>query len=309
MSGNDVYCNDAAAYSAENSGGDDFFSGGFDTDKFVENNKGLVFWTAIIAVFIVIIMLILVATKVLHTGTGSSFTNKSHLNSGWWMQSGDSGYGGPLAGKGNDYSLRFGEGMAANKDNAVARRQPRAPPHILPNQPISHMAGCPFANNNNGISHMANCPLSRKSHMANCPLANKSNFGPQSMYGSINPNYQTNAQQHFNPHKSNMDVATVDTTTCGDPWDPYATEEAKVLSSVGSYQSYTPGMAAFQRTINNGTVLSDEDLAAVMQGGSPDNTTPANATNPVASQFISHYQPVGLSTNGLQKTNSNVAYY
>jgi hypothetical protein len=59
--------------------------------------------------------------------------------------------------------------------------------------------------------------------------------------------------------------------SCEDKWDPMAIEEAKALTTVGSYQQRSPGMGTFNSVINpkSNVVLTDAQLEAIMQGGEP----------------------------------------
>jgi len=63
---------------------------------------------------------------------------------------------------------------------------------------------------------------------------------------------------------------------CNNPWDPMATEEAKVLGAVGVFKPNTPGMSSFSRAINDNIPLTDAQLEAIMQGGEPYTIAPVS---------------------------------
>lgn len=56
---------------------------------------------------------------------------------------------------------------------------------------------------------------------------------------------------------------------CSNGWDPMATEEAKVLGSIGVYRQASPGMSGFVKNVNDNVPLTDAQLEAIMQGGEP----------------------------------------
>ena len=66
---------------------------------------------------------------------------------------------------------------------------------------------------------------------------------------------------------------------CAAKWDPMASEEAKVLSNVGSYRQGSAGMGEFIRQVNDNTTLTDAQLEAIMQGGEPFSVSPLGTSD------------------------------
>jgi hypothetical protein len=163
----------------------------------------------------------------------NNFVKKQHMMGNhpqWANGSLDAGAGGPLDRGGRDL------GWSTFKSNLVPRPQHR-----------SNMVQ-PYR-----LSSMSN--KDRYQVDNNDALAAASRAAQQQRVDTINADVSSNQAQVL--------------STCGDPWNNMATEEAKVLGSIGVYKQSTPGMAGFARTVNDKVTLTDAQLEAIMQGQEP----------------------------------------
>lgn len=90
--------------------------------------------------------------------------------------------------------------------------------------------------------------------------------------------FNTNSRVGTREHMTNEQQSAV-LADCDSPWDPMATEEAKVLNNLGVYKGNSPSMASFSRAVNDNIPLTDAQLELIMQGGEPYVVAPMGIRN------------------------------
>lgn len=261
--------------------GDVDVSGGLDIDAFANKNSKMLFWVSAGLGAVMIIMLLLLFMGRLHFGKSttssytSSFTPKTIIGQksnygnypNWYMQDGCAGYNcsvdtnsgrslgfgmsnfdpakkshfGPLPGVRSKFASPEAQRAAAEallKSNMEAKRQENL---RLPHQ-ISHMEP--------RREHMTAEEAKKQEEAARAYIAART-------------------LDEVGSRQANVLAG------CNNPWDPMATEEAKVLGAVGVFKPTTPGMSSFSRAINDNVPLTDAQLEAIMQGGEPMEVGPA----------------------------------
>lgn len=222
-------------------------------------------------------------------------TVKSNMTgSGAWRYSGDcSGDSGVCPGAGtakNDWTLGMSS-FQGNKSNLVVK------PTVGPKSTMVHEPGCPAGD----------CPqkstMGQESAVDQLMKENKARY--QSLVNKEKDlerekmEYEKKRAELMNSsRKSNMTAS--EKAECDKPWDPYATEEAKVLAGVGSYRQASSGMAAFSRAINDNITLSDAQLEAIMQGGEPFSVGRSN--------YVGQNAELGISNKPHETSNPIISY-
>jgi hypothetical protein len=118
-----------------------------------------------------------------------------------------------------------------------------------------------------GIDGYKKSPYDKKQHLAPNPV-------PPADPGPVQVSPQQLQQRATEQLKQRYRRENFTESQCNQQWDPQATEEAKVLASVGSYRKASEGMGRFVQAVNDSTTLTDAQLEAIMQGGEPYTVSP-----------------------------------
>lgn len=281
-------------------------SGGMDIDAFAAKNSKVLFWVSVVLGGVMVLLILLLLFGRLHFGksTTSTYTStfvpsgmlgeKQQSNFGnnpnWYMQDGCAGYNcsvdtnsgrslgfgvsdfetkksnfGPLPGVRNHMTVSNEDQKKAaaellQKSNMENRQEQMRQEHLHHHH--SHMVPQKQEHmrlpHQHAVSHMA----PNREHMDN----------------------PTDASQQEAAARAYIAARTLDEVGgrqarvlagCNNAWDPMATEEAKVLGTVGVYKPNTPGLSSFTRAVNDNIPLTDAQLEAIMQGGEPYTIAPA----------------------------------
>lgn len=270
-------------------GGDIF--GGEDIKTHATNNATIYFGATIVLGIIVVVMIFLMLFGKLHFGSNttskysSTFVpqgiigrNQSNFGNypNWYMQDGCAGYNCNVdtdSGRSLGFGIsnfdpkksNFGPLPGVRQHMSVSTEaQRKAVSDLLQKSNMTgcHNSGCPAAKHEHmrlphQISHMAN----KREHMT--ADEQKAQDAAMNAYQAARSLDEVGARQ-------NRVLAG-----CANAWDPMATEEAKVLGSVGVFKQATPGMSSFSKAINDNLPLTDAQLEAIMQGGEPYTIAPA----------------------------------
>lgn len=253
---------------SETYGGDEYY-GGSELERWANARGVFLFWIAAISVTITVLIFLLwtmgnvqfgrsvvsyYASSVSPSGMDRLQKSRFGNNPNWRMGFGDAGYGSSVDIPGTEMSLGF-------------NTEADCPVHGATNVST-------YRNKSNFVDHMT--PL---------PGKGKSKFGVSVAAGRPGlPSRFSNGVDHLDPNNPAEVAAAAAAAraerearqklyedqmikTCSDPWDPMATEEARVLSSVGTYRS-AAGLGPFNRAINTNctATLTDAQLEAIMQG-------------------------------------------
>jgi hypothetical protein len=297
----DIYSSTPGTPGLENSNNADnsvITGGAMDYTVWAKSNGIMTFWVSVISVSINIILLLLIIMgyytwgKSTTSSTYSSsfdpkYRSKFSVNGNlpnWRMGAGDAGMGSTvdIPGSGSSLGFDLGEECPIHKSNYV-----KSPMRPTPRPGVSNFNPAPGVNSvvtpspRQGVSNFGSTADARR--IANERMHNKSNMeNPsveerQAMENKARQEAEiARAEREARVKKYEEDVMR----SCNDKWDPMASEEAKVLASVGSYRNAYAGMGTFNKVIaeNCNSTLSDAQLEAIMQGGEPFSVSP----------FVSH---------------------
>jgi hypothetical protein len=261
-------------------GGTDNAVGGLDINTFVTNNPKTVFWVMAVSVAIIVLMLLLMLFGRLHLGEcasskyTSTFTPQSLVggspavskqnnfgnNPNWYMQDGCAGYNCSVD-TASGRSLGFGLSPFDQKKSNFGPL-PGVRQHMVASSETQRKAAEELLRRQQNMESLKKDTMNpKREHMT--PEEQKAEEERARAYLAARNLDEIKARQ-----------ARV-LSTCENPWDPMATEEAKVLGSVGVYKQVTPGMSSFGKALNDNTPLTDSQLEAIMQGGEPYTIAPA----------------------------------
>lgn len=266
-------------------------TGGEELREFASRHSFFLAWVAMITVFLIMTIFILWTMGYVTFGKStvssysSSFitptgTSKFGNNSNWRMTNGDAGYGSSVDIAEADRGLGFYTGPECpvhksgytdhltNKnhfvDHATIRPGPgvgRFVDHAVPRPGVGHFVDHAVANNttnNTAVKQFAmRNPSIGKSHLDNPDPA------------AVAAAQAATAQQERVARQKAYEEQNM--STCNEGWDPLASEEARVLASVGTYRQASAAMGTFNKVLNDNcnATLTDAQLEAIMQGGEP----------------------------------------
>ena len=253
---------------------------------FIKTHKIAVMIAAGVTV-VVIILIILVAVGWSRKPTSATSTSKfvptslvgqktQQSNFGnypnWYMQDGCAGYNCNVD-TGSGKSLGFGiSNFQQNKSNLATspEAQRQAAEELLKKQ--QHMEA-------HRQEHMRQQHAAHQEHMRQQHAAHQEHMRQRREHMTAEEIRQQEEQmKSYAAARTNDEVGTRQArvlSACNNPWDPMATEEAKVLGAVGTFKQNTPGMSSFNRAVNENIPLTDAQLEAIMQGGEPYTIAPA----------------------------------
>lgn len=277
-------------------------SGGLDVDAFANKNARVLFWVSVSLGGVMILIILLMLFGRLHFGktTTSTYTStfvpKGMLGAqqsnfgnypNWYMQDGCAGYNCSVD-TGSGRSLGFGVSDFESKKSGFGplpgvRQSPMAVSNEAQKQAVADLLQ--KSNLENRQEHL------RRSHMVpqkqeNMRLPHEypiSHMAPRREGMTAEE-----AKKQEDAARAYIAARTLDEVGgrqarvlagCNNPWDPMATEEAKVLGAVGVFKPNTPGMSGFARAVNDNVPLTDAQLEAIMQGGEPMTISPAGVSD------------------------------
>jgi len=117
------------------------------------------------------------------------------------------------------------------------------------------------------VEHLRRYPP-RRSHATVSPSGANSVI-PSNSAGDVYTNTNASAS-----------TGEIDLAGCGNPtWNDDAVDEARILTNMGAYSSYTPSNKAMTKLVNTGGTapMSDAQLVAIMFGGAPEDAGTTSA--------------------------------
>lgn len=247
-------------------------TGGEELKAFASKHSYFIAWVALICVFSILTIFILWTMGYVSFGKStvstysssfvnppsSTFTSRFGNNPNWRMTSGDAGYGSSIDIPGSERSLGFN----IDSECPVHKNGYSAKPKAGVNNFVDHATIAPRP----GIGqHIDHATINRQNNAEHLNQRYKSNLD--------NPDEARKQAEMARLEREvrQKQYEEQQMTSCGQNWDPLATEEARVLSSVGSYRQASAGMGTFNKVINENcnATLSDAQLEAIMQGGEP----------------------------------------
>lgn len=234
----------------------DIYGGDHELKEWANSRGVFLFWVAAISVAISVMIFLLWTMGNVQFGRlnnvsyySSAKNPKSHFgnNPNWRMGFGDAGFGSAIDIPGTNNSLGF------NTEECPIHKKTNTS-HFVDN-----LTPTPGVGRRNSFTDKMvpgdRLPLSDR-------IKNSGNYNREHL--DNNGDATTQAEREAR-QKLYEDQAM---KSCADPWDPLATEEARVLASVGTY-SHANAMKPFYQTINpnsSSSTLTDAQLEAIMQG-------------------------------------------
>lgn len=273
-------------------------SGGVDINNFANKNAVMLFWSSVIMGGMILLFILLFMFGYINFGKKttstytSSFVPKSIVGGqqsnfgnypNWYMQDGCAGYNCSV-------DTNSGRSLGFGVSDFESRKSNFGPlPGVRQNMAVSNENQLQAATNFVQKSNMENYHNNQhQCHTGHCMKENM-RLPHQNVVSHMEPR-----REHMTPEetKAQEDAAkayiaarTLDEVgarqarvlaSCNNAWDPMATEEAKVLGSVGVFKPTTPGMSSFSRAVNDNIPLTDAQLEAIMQGGEPYTIAPVS---------------------------------
>lgn len=253
------------------------FTGGEELKAFAAKYSMGLAWVAMISVFVILAIFILWTMGYVTFGKStvssysSSFvtppkdppqptTSRFGNNPNWRMQAGDAGYGAGIDIPGSGRGLGF-EGFNGN-----------CPIHegMRPRPGVSNFVEHNTVHPRPGVSNME--PQPHPAVLQQQQIRRQQENLEQQRVAEADAKARAQAElakQEREARRAAYEAQNME--SCNAKWDPMAIEEARVLTSVGSYQQRSPAMGTFNSVINpkSNVTLTDAQLEAIMQGGEP----------------------------------------
>jgi hypothetical protein len=280
-------------------------SGGMDVKTFANKYSVTLFWSSVAMAGILVLLLLMFFFGYLHFGkaTTSKYTStfvpktmvgEQQSNFGnypnWYMQDGCAGYNCSVD-TNSGRSLGFGVSDFETKKSNFGPL-PGVRQHMAVSNEAQKQAAADFLQRSNMENqrreqlqhhHTSHMTPQRQEHMR-LPHQNPISHMQPKKEGMT----AEEAKMQEDAAKAYINARTFDEVGarqarvlagCNNAWDPMATEEAKVLGSVGVYKPNTPGMSSFTRAVNDNVPLTDAQLEAIMQGGEPYTIAPVSVND------------------------------
>jgi hypothetical protein len=284
---------------SETNGGDDYYGGEESLSQWANKRGVFLFWIAAISVSITVLIFLLwtmgnvqIGRSVVSyyssstTGKNNNTVSRFGNNPNWRMGYGDAGFGSSVDIPGTDRSLGFNTeaDCPLHGSNISSYKNTR---NGIKSQFVDHLSPTPGRPGISGISGMSIKPG-----------VGKNNFVDHLDNDAAAAAAAARAEREARQKMYEDQVMR----TCADPWDPMATEEARVLSSVGSY-SNAAGLGAFNKAINTNctATLTDAQLEAIMQGKDSFNVDYLSGTlntNLANNDLLQRQQAMGNQVGG-----------
>lgn len=239
--------------------GGDYFGGNHELEHWANQRGVFLFWIAAISVTITVLIFLLWTMGNVHFGRSvvsyyssstqrpESYTNPPGNSPNWRMGFGDAGLGSSVDIPGTGNSLGFNTEadcpLHGSNVSTFNGQKSQFVDRLTPEPGIGRREGLPQAGKL-GLPKLDHLDSSNPAEVAAAAAAARA---------------EREARQKM--YESQV------MKTCADPWDPMATEEARVLASVGTYR-HAAGLGPFNKAINTNcsATLTDAQLEAIMQG-------------------------------------------